>query len=126
VESQKRRKEKKWERGGGGVTNGRRRRWRLARRGGGRRCETQRIVEGIKPLNSAGVGVREWGEVRGGLTEWLCGDRSSNRSQEGEAFGFRGRVMGGQLPSPGCIPGGSSLGLASKVGHGGSRRRPGT
>jgi hypothetical protein len=108
-----------------GVANGRRWRWRTARRGGGWRREAQRITEGVKPLNSAGVGVREWGEVRGGLTKRLCRGGSFDRSQEGDAFGFRWRVRVGCLPSPGRIPGCPSFGLASKAGHGGGYSRPG-
>ena len=50
---------------------------------------------------------------------------SFDRSQEGDAFRFRGRVKVGRLPSSSHVPGCPSFGLASKSGHGGDYSRPG-
>jgi hypothetical protein len=47
----------------------------------------------------------------------LSGGKRSDRSQDEEVFGFRRRVWGGRLPSPGRIPGDTSFGLASKAWH---------
>jgi uncharacterized membrane protein YgcG len=115
----------------GGDEKGRVEKWVVV---GGRGwwCEAQRVAKVIKPLDPTGVGVRERGEVRGVLAEWLGRCGRSDRSQDRGEFSFRGggnsasgggkyaswgRVWDGRLPSPGRIPGGPSFWFASESGH---------
>jgi hypothetical protein len=105
--------------GGEGGGGGRRRGW-------GWRHEAKRITEVVKPFNSAGVRIREWGEVQGGLTKRLSRGGSFNRIQDGDAIGFRGRTRVRRHLSSGRIPGRPSFGFAPKTGHGVGYMQPGT
>jgi hypothetical protein len=96
--------------------------------GGGRgwRHKAKRITEVVKPFNSLGVRIREWGEVQGGLTKRLSRGGRFNMIQDGDAIGFRGRTRVRRHLSSGRIPGRPSFGFAPTTGHGVGYMQPRT